>query len=532
LLKPGWRQADPSRVDSRVRDRERPRAASERGFTLIEILVAALIVLIISAGVAEALISATDYTGRERNQSQASEVAQQDQERMKSMTDSQLTSLHQTRYVTLNNTQFTVNSTATFLNANGASSCSNGVTAYFKLTSTVTSATTPGNAGQSFTEETIITRPLGGSMVVPVVDQTGTALSGVAIGVAGQNTHYNAAGTTDANGCVAFAGLPTDSYTITASDPGYVDPNGNTTPSETASITQTGVTNATKFVMGPAGAIQVGFRTVGANGEVYDDIPGVNNAPADGTAPAGYELSYYGNEGGSKMTSAACLLATGTCTGSGTSPVSFVAPSSAASYMITANNLFPFNTINPTNYSNNYQVWAGPCEQEQPATPVSGTGSATGFATVLPGQALPPGSPTPPDVTVDEPAIDVAVKYNGTVYVPAHVDILFTGKNTSGTTTCTDQWNRVPFVGQETVGGTTYETYPAPFASTVAKGNPGASQTGDPGTLSVCVDYSGSHGSYYEWSPASPGFTNNNFAAATPAPLMDVYKNGIAGSCP
>jgi prepilin-type N-terminal cleavage/methylation domain-containing protein len=62
-LDPGL--VDPAAVARRLRDCGR----AEHGFTLIEVLVSALITLIISAGVATALVASTDFTSRERNQS-------------------------------------------------------------------------------------------------------------------------------------------------------------------------------------------------------------------------------------------------------------------------------------------------------------------------------------------------------------------------------------------------------------------------------------------------------------------------------
>jgi prepilin-type N-terminal cleavage/methylation domain-containing protein len=501
---------DPAAVARRLRERGR----AEHGFTLIEVLVSALITLIISAGVATALIASTDFTSRERNQSQANEVAQQDQERMKSMTDAQLTSLHQTRTVRLNNTKFTVTSIATFEDATGGSSCTSKSQAYFKLTSTVTSVATPGNPAQSVTEETIVTRPLAGSLLVQVNDQTSAPLGGAAIAISGQNTKYAASATTDANGCVAFAGLPTDTYTINATDPGYVDPNGNTTATEAIGVTQTSIASPPTLIMGPAGAVRVGFI-------------------AKGTSVNGYELSYYGAGGGDNMSANACLMSstptppTATkCTATGSPAINFTASNTVGAFM--PGNLFPFYLGSSAQYTNNYQVWAGSCEQEQPLQPPAGTG----FASVTPGKV----ASTTPDAIVDEPAIDLAVKSNLAVVTPAHVDIKFSGNNSAGTTvTCTDTWRQMSPLAYETVGGVPYGIYPAPFASKAAKGstNPMASSTGDTGTIQVCADYN----NRYEWSTA---MQTNSFNPPLPvvygagSQIMDLAKDtaSASGTCP
>jgi prepilin-type N-terminal cleavage/methylation domain-containing protein len=506
-----WRRfVDPGAVSGALRDRLR----AQHGFTLIEVLVSALLVLIISAGVATALVSANDYTGSERGNSQANAVAQQDQERLKSMSDSQLTSLRQTRTVPLNGTQFTVLSTATYLDASGNSSCSSGANAYFKLTSKVTSPATAGNPAQSITEETVITRPLAGTLLVKVGDQTGTPLSGAAIAIAGQNTGYNASATTDTNGCVAFAGLPTDGYAITASDPGYVDPNGDPTPTQAASVNQTTVANPPSFVMGPAGAVRVGFMTKGTS-VTYGGPSGT------GPAPSGYELSYYGAGNGSNMSANACLVYLAACAATGNPAINFSASTAVSTFL--ASNLFPFYLGTTSQYNNNYQMWGGACEQEQPLQPPAGTG----FASITPGRA----ASATPDVYVDEPAIDVALKYSGSFRPVSDVTITFTGKDANGVTNCVDVWHHVTPVASETVSGTSYNIYPAPFASTAAKGStsPMASNTGDAGSIVVCADYNVSGSTYYQASSSSAGLTNTNFASPTMVPVLNATT---PGRCP
>jgi prepilin-type N-terminal cleavage/methylation domain-containing protein len=495
----------------------RHRAHGEHGFTLIEVLVSALLMLIISAGVATALISATDFTGHERGQSQANAVAQQDQERLKSMTDMQLTSLHQTRTVTLNGTVFTVVSTASFIDSSGNSSCTSKAVAYFRLTSTVSSAATAGNPAQKVTEETIITRPLGGSLVVPVKDQMSNPIQGAAVAVAGQNTGFTQSATTDQNGCVAFAGLPTDSYAITATNAGYVDPNGNASATETVGVTQSGIAAAPTLVLGPASAIKVGFITHGTS-VTYDSYAGSPYAPGHGPAPAGYELSYYGAGNGSNMSANACLYSLAKCVGVGTAPVTFGTSTAVGTF--TPGNLFPFYLGQAPQYTNNYQLWAGACEQEQPLAPLTGTG----FATVKPGNVATPSSQPGVDAWVDEPAIDVAILSGGVQVVPSHVKITFSGKNSSGTVNCVDTWTEAAPVGTETPTGHTgvYGTYPAPFASQVAKGNPGASNTGDTGSITtVCADNGSKHGS------TTTAFTTNAYLNAPYAvPVLSATQSG------
>ena len=54
---------------------------------------------------------------------------------------------------------------------------------------------------------------------------------------------------------------------------------------------------------------------------------------------------------------------------------------------------------------------------------------------------------------VAEPAIDVAVKYNGAYVPPGAVWVTFTGSGTGGS--CSDEWKNIPVAGTELVSGVT-----------------------------------------------------------------------------
>jgi hypothetical protein len=176
-------------------------------------------------------------------------------------------------------------------------------------------------------------------------------------------------------------------------------------------------------------------------------------------------------------------------------------------------------------YNNNYQVWAGACEQEQPLQPPTVGSTPTDFATITPGKGATPSSVQAVDAIVFEPAIDVAVQFNGSPVTPSQFDILFSGNNSAGTLTCKDNWKQVQPVGTDTVSGVAYNTYPAPFASQAAKGSASASNTGDTGTIQVCAAYNG-------YSLVSSAFTTTNFTGPTMVPVMDVRKNGTKTACP
>ena len=163
----------------------RARAADERGISLVEVLVSALIVALIATAVAVALIAGADTDADQRYRSQAAELAQQDQERLKGLSALQLTDLappnQETRTVTLNGIPYQITSTANFLNSTGGAACGStgaGAAAYYQVISQVTWGI---NHRGPVTSQSLITPPAGGTLLTDVEDQTGAPLPGVSV---------------------------------------------------------------------------------------------------------------------------------------------------------------------------------------------------------------------------------------------------------------------------------------------------------------------------------------------------------------
>jgi Tfp pilus assembly protein PilV len=434
------------------------RVAQDDGFALIEILVSAILVAFISAAVADALISSAHLSGTERQRSQADQLVQQDQERLKGLSDQQLQGLSQTRTVALDGYTYTVTSNSTFEGTSGASTCTSGSAAYFKVSSTVT-----GQPTGTITDESIIRRTVDGGLRVQVDDESATnPLSGVPVKATGPST---ATGTTDANGCFVFTGINPGNYSVAVTAAGYVDKDGNSTPPNiNATVAATGIapTSNTPLVIGKGGSITASFAT---------------STTSQTFAVPGYYLSYFGSLGSSKMTASSVVLGSGV-------PASSIATA--------ASHLFPFTTKQGSTYSyaGNYQVWAGKCTSEQPLSPPPGLD----VASVNPGAAV--------AATVGEPAIEAAITGNGTT--PLDV------KMTYSDGTCTDVWSPVAAVGPDPANGGAL-VFPAPFASNAANGDPASNVLGVASSVTVCVDYK-SGSKWHKWTfPA----TTTSFAAPT-----------------
>jgi prepilin-type N-terminal cleavage/methylation domain-containing protein len=488
FLKQWLRRADPSAVKSGFGYRVRARLASERGFTLIEVLVSALIVTLIATAVAGALITNTDIIANQNSRAQAETLAEQDQERLKGLSAEQLDNLSQSYNVTVGGATYTITSKAWYLSSSNGQTCTaaGGTAAtYFKTISTVTRTNAQGKTATFATDESVITPPAGGSLLVQFHDQTASPLAGVSLAATGPESDT---GTSDTTGCVIFSALDTGTYTLAYTDIGYVDPNGNPSPlSDTATVASTGIASPGKgnpIELGQAGGLTGNFTTNGsANSTAYAD--GLSWFSSGG---AGIPMASYRTNAQSLRTSISTVTASGTASTMG---------------------LFPFvSSTNPVSYTGNYQVWAGTCRQEQP--PV-------GYDTFT----VAPGSSQ--TQSIQEPTLQLSLTFNGSAKPPTDVKIFFT--NGTGNT-CTDTW------GDETqhiAGSGNSYLYGLPFASSATSGST-ASASGQTGSLTVCADYNNS-GTYYSYTQPSTAAFTDSFTAAYPLSIALTSASSTKKQC-
>ncbi len=466
--------------------RLRERAADEHGFTLIEVLATTLMVVAISAAMALGLSSIAFHSGDQRRRSQAAEIAQQDQERLRGFSAEQLNALNQTRTVTLDGTPYTVTSTAAFVSSAGASSCTSGSAAFYRIVSSVNWAS---NARTPVVAESLATPPAGGTLLVQTVDQTGAPLSGV--GVTASGPDYDT-GVTGATGCTVLADMTPGNYAVTATENGYVDSNGNSSPPGLSStVTGTGVslTSVHPIQLGLAGNISATFTTQ-ATGSTVSCPPSTGTC----TGQKSDALSWFGNGSSATMSgyASSTLASPGTLVpASGTIP------------------LFPF-WFTSTGYTSNYQVWAGKCQQNQPPSGVNKI-------------SVNPGS-TQTGLAIQEPALNVTVTYSGTRVAPTDVKLTFT--SASGNS-CTDTWS-VPIASDAATDTNGSLAYPGqPFATTATTGAT-ASASGLTGTYAVCADYKYSGNNYRKNTVTN--IQNNNFSAPNPA-AVPITTSSSSGQC-
>ena len=446
--------------------RVRARASDERGISLVEVLVSALIVALIATAVALSLMAGADTDADQRYRSQAAELAQQDQERLKGLSALQLTDLappnQETRTVTLNGIPYQITSTANFLNSTSGAACGSsgaGAAAYYQVISQVTWGI---NHRGPVTYASLITPPAGGTLLTDVQDQTGAPIPGVSVTATGADT---ASATTDASGCAIFSALTPGDYTLALTAAGYVtDDDVSANPFDvSATVTSTGTatpSGGNPIILGLAGVFNANFTANEGSGLV--------------TGQQADAVSWYGAGTSDSMSNYDCQTTSAT--------VPTTCPATANNNLTPAASLpstpsitaFPFEFTGPS-YAGNYSMWAGSCPQEQPPS---------GYDTF----SVAPGSSQ--TVAIQEPALNLTVTYNGTRVAPAHVKMRFVSSSgtSCGDPTSSAFWLETISANAATASTGVLANPGVPFASTASTGST-ASASGKTGTLTICSDY-------------------------------------------
>jgi Tfp pilus assembly protein PilV len=199
--------------------------ASDRGDTLIEVIVSALLVALIVVGTFSGLDSTNKATALQRSRSQADALAQQDEDRLRSLPISTLIKLEHaptTQIIEQGGTKYGVTSSAKYIVDNTATtSCSSTAPSaeYIQTASTVTWSSL--GVGHPVVETGIVSPPPGTSLVVQVTNQLGAPVPGMEAQITGP---ANATAFTNANGCAILAVSPGE-YKINVSQTSYVDQN-------------------------------------------------------------------------------------------------------------------------------------------------------------------------------------------------------------------------------------------------------------------------------------------------------------------
>lgn len=370
-----------------IHHRLRPLRRNQDGAVLLEAVFSTLVVAIVTTAVLKGVEGSVKTTVENRERSVAAQLAEQDQERMRSYKATSLDGYAQTRTVTVRGLNYTVaSSTKWIYDSSGTVSCTSDTSqaSYLKLMTTVT----PVKEGPPVSATSLLTPPNGtfsndkGSLAVMITDRNGAARPNIPVAINGNGV--STSDTTNSSGCANFYYIPTGNYTVTPSAPGLVDRAGNASPTITAGVVGGQSTLSTIELDVPA-RINVSFDT------------------KQGTFAAQPAYSQY------VRLASSGLASPGFQTGSlGTLP-----PSTP--------NTFNFTSLYP--FTSGFAFFGGNCDANDPTTWVSSYTANT--------QAVAPGGTY--NVTARLPAIWIRVQRAGVNLANADVKI------TTNDSTCTTQ---------------------------------------------------------------------------------------------
>jgi hypothetical protein len=343
----------------------------------VETLVSAVVLIVIALATLAAVDRAQSTSAIGKGRSVASSLAEQDQERLRSLPAPSLSNYRAnhaaSRVVTVGGLNYNVASTVDWVRdaTGGTPSCSSddNQADYLKITSTVT-----GTAVRPVTISSLVAPPLAytnnrATLAVKVVDGGDQPVVGLPVSISGPTS---ATDTTNAAGCAVFAFIPAGDYHVRFSQAGWVDPNGVNAVDENPTVNP-GKLNQLSLTYDRAGAMTMRFDTkIGA---------------AAPTTSLGWTAS---------------AMHTGV-TGTGIRPYWISGTNPQASIALT--DLFPFRTA--------YQTFAGECKGSNPDT---SQGTTTWFTTgggVGDVVVIPPGD-TSTSVTVRQPALSLRVMNGST----------------------------------------------------------------------------------------------------------------------
>jgi type II secretory pathway pseudopilin PulG len=323
----------------------RPSLSSERGSLLVEVMVGAIVLAIVTFAVLDGMSGAADTGERNRQRSVASTLAQQDIERLRAFEITDISNYRETRSVNMGGVSYTVVSRTDWVrDASGLISCTNDDTTaeYLKLTSV---AYSPASEETPVREVSLLTPAPGafsatsGTAAIKLTDREGNPHAGVGVSLDGTSDYSDS---TNDVGCAIFGMIPAGNYEVNVNGlVGWGGEDGNTNQV----TVQPAKTSLKHLELEPPGTLRARFER------------------PDGTAAAW-----------SSMTVANAKLPGGT--------KSFPAGSSVPT--IDSNGLFPF--------ADGYGVYAGTCRANNPSfwDPTYFTTSGKGSVVLDPGDFLEP----------------------------------------------------------------------------------------------------------------------------------------------
>lgn len=219
---------------------------SDAGFALIEVIVSCAVLAIVAMAVLSGIDAASNSSGREKARAVAASLAEQDQERMRSMAINELSNFNpEPATTTIEGVTYKIKSQGRWItdDQGGTPSCGNSSknNEYVHISTTVTSAVVGRNIDpvqiDSLVAPSVAWSNTHGVLGVKVVNRNGVGVQGVTVSPSKTDPAFAPASQqTDAAGCALFRQLPVGTYTIKIVKAGFVDPDGNAESTTTQKV--------------------------------------------------------------------------------------------------------------------------------------------------------------------------------------------------------------------------------------------------------------------------------------------------------
>jgi len=208
----------------------------ERGFSLIEVLVSAMLVATAAVGVLTGIDGASHTSGDQRARATASSLAQQEIERLKALNPTVLagyvTSPRPNSTDTRSGIQFTTATTVNWrTDINEGQACSGAANGTRYLSLGVTTTYPFNGSTHKVTQTGQVTVPITGNrLIAQVYSSTKDPQPNVNVELRDASNVLLDTLTTSSGGCVEWDFLTPGTYNVTVNQPGYITPSGTATP--------------------------------------------------------------------------------------------------------------------------------------------------------------------------------------------------------------------------------------------------------------------------------------------------------------
>ncbi|HEU0205694.1 MAG TPA: type II secretion system protein [Pseudolysinimonas sp.] len=259
---------------------------TDAGFSIIEVLVAALIFMLLSVGIAQATVTSIRLSGDQKHRVTALSLAASEIDRVRALADP-FNVLSDTSTVTIDGITYTVTRAAQWVSGTGTDiPCGGAGTANLQVKRVNVSVTWAGQlaATNSVNSDTVlapvgrINDPTQGTIIVSATRADGSGASGVTPTVTpvsgGATALTTAPPATDSDGCSYALRVTPGVYSVSLSKSGYVDINQQATPTLSVTVVAGATTSApfaydqaARFAMTYAPGAPSGTRFA-SNGEI------------------------------------------------------------------------------------------------------------------------------------------------------------------------------------------------------------------------------------------------------------------------